>query len=143
PMLTASPSMSPYFSTTQHMLNSINESEQTMSWTQVSSQAGQSPSRPAYAFPPARDSVSPRGHLHIQQPPAQHRHSMPHVQTYDSKAQFSPRQATHFPSNAISSPNISPTGFSPRHGTFTTNRDAGSTMSDIVYSNPPPAKFRI
>jgi len=23
------------------------------------------------------------------------------------------------------------------------NRDAGSMMSDIVYSNPPPAKFRV
>jgi dual specificity protein kinase YAK1 len=71
---------------------------------------------------------------------------MPHVpQTYDSKTgQFSPRQATHFPGVAIAtSPNISPTSFSPRHATFAMNRDHGTMMPDVVYSNPPPAKFRI
>ena len=146
PMHTVSPSMSPYYSTTPHTLNSINEREQTMSWNQViPTQPRQSPSRPAYAFPPpGRDSVSPRSHL--KQSPTQHRHSIPHVPpNYDSKAQFSPRQATHFPSGtAIAvSPNISPTSFSPRHATFAMNRDPGSIMPDIVYSNPPPAKFRI
>ena len=144
PMHTVSPSMSPYYPTTPHMLNSINEREQTMSWNQVPAQARQSPSRPSYAFPPpGRDSVSPRSHLH--QSPSQHRHSMPHAPpTYDAKAQFSPRQATHFPGTAIAaSPSISPTNFSPRHAAFPINRDPGSMMSDIVYSNPPPAKFRI
>ena len=146
PMHTVSPSMSPYYSTTPHMLNSINEREQTMSWSQVPAQARQSPSRPPYAFPPpARDSVSPRSHLHGQPSPSTQRHSMPLIPSaYDTKAQFSPRQTTHFPPNAISSsPNISPTSFSPRHATFAMNRDPGSMMSDIVYSNPPPAKFRI
>ena len=146
PMHTVSPSMSPYYSTTPHMLNSINEREQTMSWSQAPAQARQSPSRPAYAFPPpSRDSVSPRSHLHSQPSPNTQRHSMPHVPSvYDAKAQFSPRQTTHFPPNAMSSsPNISPTSFSPRHATFAMNRDPGSMMSDIVYSNPPPAKFRI
>src|SRR5271170_1116715 len=118
PMHTASPSMSPYYSTTPHLLNSINEREQTMSWSQVPPQPRASPSRSAYAFPPARESVSPRSHLH-QQSPSQHRHSMPHVpQVYDTKPQFSPRQSTHFPTNAVAvSPNISPTSFSPRHAT--------------------------
>jgi hypothetical protein len=146
PMLTASPSMSPYYSTTPHLLNSINEREQTMSWNQVPTQARTSPSRPAYAFPPpGRDSVSPRSHLHSQPSPISNRHSIPHVPSnYDSKAQFSPRQATHFPGTAIAtSPNISPTNFSPRHAAFGMNRDPGSMMSDIVYSNPPLAKFRI
>ena len=146
PMHTVSPSMSPYYSTTPHTLNSIIEREQTMSWSQAPSQARQSPSRPAYAFPPpGRDSVSPRSHLHSQQSPSSQRHSMPHIPSaYDSKPQFSPRQATHFSTNAISSgPNVSPTSFSPRHATFAVNRDTSSMMSDIVYSNPPPAKFRI
>lgn len=146
PMLTASPSMSPYYSTTPHTLNSINEREQTMSWSQAPAQVRQSPSRPAYAFPPpGRDSVSPRSHLQGQPSPTAQRHSMPHVpSTYDTKPQFSPRQTTHFPTNAIpSSPNVSPTSFSPRHATFAMNRDAGSIMPDIVYSNPPPAKFRV
>jgi len=39
-----------------------------------------------------------------------------------------------------SSPSISPTSLSPRGASF---RDPGSMMGDIVYSNPPPAKFRI
>jgi hypothetical protein len=38
------------------------------------------------------------------------------------------------------SPSISPTSFSPRGASF---RDPGSMMGDIVYSNPPPAKFHI
>ena len=41
------------------------------------------------------------------------------------------------------SPSISPTSFSPRGAQFSMNRDLGSMMGDIVYSNPPPAKFRI
>jgi len=142
PMHTASPTMSPYYSTTPHMLNSINEREPTVSWSQGPAQARHSPSRSAYAFPPGRDSVSPRSHLHSQQSPSQHRHSMPHVPpNYDPKVQYSPRQATHFPGSAMaSSPSISPTSFSPRGASF---RDPGSMMGEIVYSNPPPAKFRI
>jgi dual specificity protein kinase YAK1 len=146
PMHSASPVMSsPYYSTTPHLLNSIAETQQTMQWNQASpAQARQSPSRPSFAFPPSRDSVSPRGHLH-QQSPSHNRHSMSHV-AYDTpiKAQYSPRQATHFPGNTITTtPSISPSSYSPRHATFAMNRDAGSMMSDIVYSSPPPAKFRI
>lgn len=124
PMHTASPTMSPYYSTTPHMLNSINEREQTVQWNQ----SRQSPSRPGYVYP-GRDTVSPRAHLqspnHIRHPP-----------TFE-KAQYSPRQATHFPATT---PSISPTSYSPRHAM---SRDPGSMMSDIVYSNPPPAKFRV
>lgn len=142
PMHTASPTMSPYYSTTPHMLNSISEREPTVSWSQGPAQARHSPSRSTYAFPPVRDSVSPRSHLHSQQSPSQHRHSIPHAPpAYDTKAQYSPRQATHFPGTAMAtSPSISPTSFSPRGASF---RDPGSMMGDIVYSNPPPAKFRI
>lgn len=140
PMHTVSPTMSPYYSTTPHMLSSINEGEQTMQW----SQTRQSPSRAPYAFPTSRDSVSPRTQLHNQQSPTHNRHSMPHIPQYDTKSQYSPRQTTHFPGNAApSSPNISPSAYSPRHPTFTINRDPGSMMADIVYTNPPPAKFRL
>jgi len=171
PMLTASPSMSPYYSTTPHMLNSINEREQTTSWAASTNQAPprQSPNRPPYTYPPpppppplphpGRDSVSPRSHQ-SQQSPSTQRHSLPHVPSYDPKlssGQFSPRQSAHFPpatapvagSGVAPSRNISPTSFSPRHSmSFATmNREPGSMMSDIVYSNPhshpPPAKFRI
>jgi hypothetical protein len=142
PMHTVSPTMSPYFSTTPHTLNSISEQEPTMSWTSGPTQTRQSPTRLPYSFPPSRDNISPRAHM--QQSPSHNRHSISLVtQTYDTKAQYSPRQATHFPPNTMSSPSISPPTFSPRHATFAMNRDPGSMMSDIVYSNPPPEKFRI
>jgi hypothetical protein len=145
PMHTVSPTITPYFSTTPHALTSINEREQTIQWSNPPVQARSSPSRPPYAFPPGRDSVSPRSALHSQQSPSHNRHSIPHVPVpYDSKPQYSPRQATHFPGNQItSSPSLSPSSYSPRHATFPMNRDTGSMMSDIVYTNPPPAKFRI
>jgi dual specificity protein kinase YAK1 len=144
PMHTVSPSLSPYYPNTPHTLNSINEGEQTMSWSQGHPPTRGSPSRSSYAFPASRDSASPRSQLHPQQSPSTHRHSMSHIPTsYDSKAQYSPRQATHFPATTLTaSPTISPTSFSPRHATFAMNRDAGSMMSDIVYSTPLPAKFR-
>jgi hypothetical protein len=145
PMHNISPTVTPYYTTTPHGLPSINEREPTMQWTTPASQPRQSPSRP-YAFPPGRDSVSPRSNIHSQQSPTHNRHSMSHVpQSYDIKAQYSPRQATHFPITPVtSSPNISPASFSPRHSAFPAmNRDHGSMMSDIIYSSPPPAKFRI
>jgi hypothetical protein len=77
PMHSASPVMSsPYYSTTPHLLNSIAETQQTIQWNQPppSATTRASPSRPAFAFPPGRDSVSPRSHLH-QQSPSHNRHS--------------------------------------------------------------------
>jgi hypothetical protein len=138
PMHTASPTMSPYYPTTPHILSPIDEKEQTMQWTSQH-QARSSPSRPPpYVFPPNRESVSPRSQLHSQTSPSLNRHSMSQVPTYD-KPQYSPRQPSHFPTT----PSISPTSYSPRHNTFTMNRDTSSMMPDIVYSTPPPAKFRI
>lgn len=142
PMHTVSPTTSPYFSTTPHTLNSISEQEQIVSWISPPTQTRQSPSRLPYSFPPSRDTVSPRAHM--QQSPSHNRHSMSHVpQVYDTKAQYSPRQAAHFPPNAMTSPAMSPTSYSPRHATFAMTRDAGSMMSDVVYSCPLPAKFRM
>lgn len=138
PMHTASPTMSPYYPTTPHILNPIDEKEQTMQWSQSPSQSRSSPSRQPYTYPPNRESVSPRTQLHTQTSPSINRHSLAHVPSYE-KPQYSPRQSSHFPTT----PSISPTSYSPRHGTFAMNRDAGSMMSDIVYTNPPPAKFRI
>jgi hypothetical protein len=135
PMITTSPSLSPYYPPTPHLLNPINEKEQTMQWSQPQSQARQSPSRTAaYVYPPNRESISPRSTSQSSQ--SQSRHSLQHI---PQSTQYSPRQPSHFPGNGPSTPNISPTNnYSPRHPGY-----ARDPMADVMYTVPPPAKFRI